>query len=125
VNDLIGLGYRWGAAPSHGTGQTDCFQLVCEVRRRMGLSDYGARFAWVYDTYTEATFPRLKILRWLLQYGTKLKAAKPGAVALLPGAAGAALGAVTEDGTVFIGPGARVVHVALPAGAARYFWMDQ
>jgi hypothetical protein len=125
MNDLIALEYGWGYRPADGSGKTDCFQLVCEIRRRMGLTDYADRFAWVYDEYEDATFPRRKVLRWLLQYGTKLETARPGAVALLPGTAGAALGAVTDTGTVFIGPGGRVVQVQLPASLAHYFWMER
>jgi hypothetical protein len=125
VNDLIGLEYGWGHNPSDGSGRTDCFQLVCEVRRRMGLPDYAHRFAWVYGQFGDDTFPRRRIARWLLQYGSKLEAPRAGAVALLPGVVGAALGAVTDTGTVFIGPGGRVVQTQLPTGAARYFWMER
>lgn len=125
MNDLIALEYGWGHSPTDGSGKTDCFQLVCEIRRRMGLPDYADRFAWVYDEYEDATFPRRKVLRWLLQYGTKLETARSGAVALLPGTAGAALGAVTDTGTVFIGPGGRVVQAQLPAFMAHYFWMER
>jgi len=125
MNDLIELEYGWGHSPRDHSGKTDCFQLVCEVRRRMELPDYSHRFAWVYGNYNEANFPRIKILRWLLRYGRKLEVAVPGAVALLPGSAGAALGAVTNTGTIFISSGGRVVHAQLPAGIAKYFWMER
>lgn len=125
MNDLIGLRYGWGHRPGDGSGMTDCFQLTCEVRRRMGLGDYTEQFAWVYDRYDEQTFPRGRIARWLLQNGQRLPSARPGAVALLPGQAGAALGTATENGVIFIAPGQNVVHAPVPACLARYFWMDR
>ena len=44
MNDLIGLQYQWGARFADGKGYTDCFQLVCEIRKRLGLSDYSGKF---------------------------------------------------------------------------------
>jgi hypothetical protein len=125
MNDLIGLRYGWGRRPGDGSGMTDCFQLACEVRRRMGLPDYTDRFAWVYERYDQATLPRTSIARWLLQYGSRLVEAEPGAVALLPGASRAALGTVTEHGVIFIAPGQNVVHAPVREGMARYFWMTR
>lgn len=123
MNDLIGLQYKWGCRPGDGSGMTDCFQLTCEVRRRLGLLDHAAMFDWVYERYDEHTFPRSKIVRWLFQFGTQLPEASLGAVALLPGASGAALGAVTEHGVIFIAPGQNVVQVPIQQGTAQYFWM--
>ncbi len=125
MNDLIGLQYGWGHRPGDGSGMTDCFQLACEVRRRLGLKDHTEMFAWVYERYDEATFPRSRIVRWLLQYGSVLADPTPGAVVLLPGASGAALGTATEHGVIFIAPGQNVVHAPVPVGTARYFWMKQ
>ncbi len=124
MNDLIGLKYRWGCGPTDGSGYTDCFQLLCVVRKRMGFFDYTDRFAWVYGEYDEQTFPRLRIARWLLQLGVRLPGPVPGAVALLPGHAGAALGIVTEHGLLFIAPGQNVVHAPIPPGMGRFFWID-
>jgi hypothetical protein len=64
-NDLIGLRYGWHCRPNDGTGKTDCFQLVCEARRRLGMSDYAPRFEWVYSVYDEFSLPPRQILRWL------------------------------------------------------------
>jgi len=126
TNDLIGLTYGWGHAPLDGSGKTDCFQLVCEVRSRLGLTDYTDRFDWVYSAYTERTFPRGKIARWLLQHGRRLNAPMPGAVALLQGSAGAALGSALGDGsTLFISPNQNVVRAHLPAGTGYHFWMNK
>jgi len=126
TNDLIGLTYGWGHAPWDGSGKTDCFQLVCEIRLRFGLPDYTHRFNWVYAEYTEHTFPRGKIARWLLQHGRRLNAPMPGAVALLPGRTGAGLGSIMGDGsTVFIGPSQNVVRAHVPATIGYYFWMDK
>lgn len=126
TNDLILLRYGWGHRPGDGSGLTDCFQLVCELRKRFQLHDYTDLFAWVYEKYDNDTFPRSKIVRWLLEHGTRLNDPKPGCVALLPGGQGAALGTVMEDGTtVFIGPTHNVVRVELPKGTARHFWMER
>lgn len=123
MNDLIGLAYGWAHRPGDGSGKTDCFQLTCEVRRRMGLTDYADKFAWVYDKYVDATFPRQLVLRWLLENGERINAALPGAVALMPGVSGAALGAVTDHGVIFLGVSQNVVHTPVPPGAGYYFWM--
>ena len=124
TNDLIGLQYGWGHAPGDGTGMTDCFQLVCEMRRRMGLSDYSERFEWVYDQYTEDTFRRRLIPRWLLQHGIRLGIPQVGAVLLLPGAAGAALATVVNDGALFLAPSGNVVRTQWPIGMGYCFWMN-
>jgi hypothetical protein len=123
MNDLVLLKYKWGHRPDDGSGFTDCFQLTCEVMRRMGFRDYSLSFQWVYDTYTEQTFPRRKIMRWLLENGTKIANSKPGAVALLPGDVGPVLGAATDSGVIFISPGRQVVHAPIHNSFVRYFWM--
>lgn len=125
MNDLVGLRYGWGHRPGDGSGQTDCFQLVCEVRNRLGLSDYRERFAWVYDRYSEQDFPRGLLARWLLRHGTRLHRPWHGAVALLPTAAGGALGACVQDRAIFIGAGQNVVQAPLPAGVGHFFWMER
>jgi hypothetical protein len=123
MNDLVGLRYGWGHRPGDGSGCTDCFQLVCEVRDRLGLSDYRDRFAWVYERYSESDFPRRLLARWLLQHGRRLQAPWHGAVALLPAAAGGALGICVENRAIFLGPGQNVVQASLPQGVGRFFWM--
>jgi hypothetical protein len=125
MNDLIGMRYGWGHAPDDGSGLTDCFQLTCEVRRRLRLSSYRERFAWVYERWTEETFRNGLLLRWLLTHGDRIDEPRLGAVALLPSAAGRALGTCTESGVVFIGAGQLVIRSPLPDGAATYFWMSR
>lgn len=115
--------YEWGAAP--WLGKTDCFQLACEIHKRLGFADYTKRFEWVYELYDEQTFPRGLLVRWMLENGTRLKAAKPGAVALLPASTGSALGTILEDGAIFITRGSGVIRAPLPAGTGHYFWMNQ
>lgn len=125
VNDLIGLEYGWGHRPGDGSGRTDCFQLVCEVRRRMGLGDYGAMFEWVYSKYTDETFPRRLIAKWLLQNGKRRSSPFEGATVLLPGTSGAALGTYVDDMTVlFIGSGRNVVRAPLGT-VGHIFGMDK
>jgi len=125
MNDLVGLTYGWGHRPGDGSGRTDCFQLVCEVRDRLGLPSYREQFAWVYADWTEEAFPRSMIARWLCEHGTRLKAPRRGAVALLPAGAGAALGTHLGGLVLFIGPGQNVIQAPLPDGVGHYFWMDR
>lgn len=124
MNDLIGLEYEWGARFSDGTGKTDCFQLVCEIRKRLGLTDYTAKFRWAYDHYTPETLKPVRLARWLLKEGKRLKITKHGAVALLADPTSPALGSVVEGSIVFISPGKRVVRVAANRVSAYYFWID-
>ena len=79
-NDLIGLAYGWSHRPGDGSGKTDCFQLVCEVRRRLELTDYAPEFEWVYRSYSEATFPRIRLIRWLMERCTRTTEPTPGDV---------------------------------------------
>jgi hypothetical protein len=122
-NDLIGLPCQWGAAP--WSGKTDCFQLACEVRRRLGLSDYANRFEWVYELYNENTFPNGLLVRWMLENGVRTHQPVIGTVVLLPAAIGSALGTIVEDGALFLSPGGMVVKAPLPGNIGHYFWMNQ
>jgi hypothetical protein len=124
-NDLIGLKRAWAARPGDGSGTVDCCLLAAEVHKRLGYADYTERFEWVYELYDEQTFPRGLLVRWMLQNGTRLQAATPGAVALLPTAVGSALGTILEDGAMFLAPNNTVVKAPLPSGVGHYFWMHQ
>jgi hypothetical protein len=126
TNDLIGLTYGWGHRPDDGSGFTDCFQLTSEVLRRFNYKDYSQQFAWVYTVYTDKTFPRVKIARWLLENGTRIPEARSSAVVLLPAVAGAALGTILEDNTaIYLGPSHNVVRCQLPAHTGHFFWMER
>jgi hypothetical protein len=124
MNDLIGLEYRWGANPNDGSGKTDCFQLVCEIRSRLGLSDYSEKYSWAYWLYDEKSLPPKRMARWLLHSGTRIKIPRVGAVALLADPNNAALGTVTDQGLICIAPGGRVVCIPVGRVAAHYFWVD-
>jgi hypothetical protein len=125
LNDLIGLTYGWNHAPGDGSGKTDCFQLACEVRRRLGMSDYSERFAWVYTEFLDEQFNRAKIARWLLQCGKRLELPIPGAVRLLPVAEGAALATYLNDGTtIFLGPSGSVIRTHVLDSTGYCFWMN-
>jgi hypothetical protein len=125
MNDLIGLRYGWGHRPGDDSGMTDCFQLMCEVQRRLGLRDYGPAFEWVYGKYTEDTLPRLSIMRWLLTHCDKLTDPKPGAIALLHGTKAGALATVTQHGLILLAPSQNVVHTSSPPPTAWHFWAHQ
>ena len=124
MNDLIGLEYQWGASFSEGQSKTDCFQLVCEVRKRLGLSDLGSRFAWAYESYTAQTLRPVRLARWLLQEGKRLKMPEHGAIALIADPTNPALGSVVKGSIVFIAPGKRVVRVPVSRVPAYFFWID-
>jgi hypothetical protein len=124
TNDLIGLQYGWGHAPDDGSGKTDCFQLVCEIRHRIGLGDYRKQFDWVYDVFDETTLHSSRIARWLLQNGKRSTDKNLGRVGLLPGNAGAALCTIMGDGTVmYIAPSKAVVRT--PIAVKHTFKMNK
>lgn len=124
-NDLIGISYEWGASPCSNTGKTDCFQLACEVHRRLGFGDYSEKFDWVYEAYDEQTFPKGLLVRWMLQNGKRLNSPKVGAVALLPANVGSALGTLVDNGLLFISPGGKVVLSSTTHDVGHFFWMNQ
>jgi cell wall-associated NlpC family hydrolase len=123
MNDLIGLQYRWGARPSDGEGCTDCFQLVCEVRRRLGLRDYAEQFEWVYEEYTSDTFTLLQLRRFLERNGQVVELPECGDVLLFPSTGGAVMGVVIEGWVMFITAGQTVGQASMPRGVGQYFRM--
>lgn len=125
MNDLIGLRYGWGHRPDDGSGKTDCFQLTCEARKRLGLKDYQHQFDWVYQSYTESTFRYRLIFRWLKENGTRIKDQCPGAVLVLPGRVGLALATVLDDSILFIAPSQNVVRSPIPQGIGHCYWMER
>ena len=125
-NDLIGLEHGWGGNPGDGSGKADCFLLACEVHKRLGYHDYREDFGWVFEQYTEQTFPFRWIIKWLNENGERLKEPKPHAVVLLKSELGAALGTVMSNGEVlFLAPSRLVVRSNIPDNAGYYFWMNQ
>ena len=124
MNDLIGLEYCWGAHPRDGRNKTDCFQLVCEIRSRLGLSDYTEKFAWAYWLYSPETLRPTHMARWLLQEGERIKMPVTGAIALIKNPDNPALGTVTDQGLLCIAPGQRVVCIPTSRVPAYYFWVD-
>lgn len=124
MNDLIGLEYEWGAKPSDGNGKTDCFQLVCEVRTRLGLTPYEGTFQWAYDCYTADTLKGFRIARWLLEVGKRLTMPRHGAVVLLAKTDNPALGTVVNQRVICISAGGRVISLPVNRVLAHYFWVD-
>jgi hypothetical protein len=122
VNDLIGLKRAWGAYPGDGSGTVDCCLLFAEVRRRLGYHDHTPDFAGYFERYTDNTFPRRIMAKWLLQNGTRLNGPERHAVVLLPGTKGGAMGTVMDDGNVlFISERSGVVLAPLPPDYGHYF----
>ncbi len=122
MNDLIGLKRAWGAYPGDGSGTVDCCLLFAEVRRRLGYYDHAPDFAWYFERYTDDTFPRRIMAKWLLRNGTRLDGPERHAVVLLPGTKGGAQGTVLDDGNVlFISERSGVVLAPLPPNHGHYF----
>lgn len=121
MNDLIGLKYQWGAKPEDGNGTTDCFQLSCAARDRLGLFSYAVLYAWVYERFTEESFTNRQLVRFLFTSGRRTLNPSVGAMALFPGER-AALGTVTDHGIIYIAPGGRVVHS--PACPSRFYCFE-
>lgn len=122
MNDLIGLKRAWGAHPGDGSGTVDCCLLLAEVRRRLGYYDYTAEFEEYFKHYTDETFPRRLMLKWLLKNATRLEDPEPHAAVLLPGSRGGAMGTVLDERNVlFITEKSGVVIAPIPAGTGYYF----
>lgn len=79
---LLGLRYKFGAKPSDGNNETDCFALVCEARRALKLHDYEEDFQWAYEReHCRSTVKA--ILRQLSDIASETTEPKDGDVALL------------------------------------------
>ena len=124
MNDLIGLQYAWGHRPLDGSGFTDCFQLSCEVRRRLGLNNPTAAADRMYVKYDESSFTSKQLARFLLTHGVRTLEPIAGDMILLPGGKGV-LGTLTDYGIIFISPGERVVHSPHAFMGAYYFRMNK
>lgn len=112
-NDLVELRYGWGHRPGDGSGLTDCFQLMCDVHRRLGLCDYAETFEWVYRSFEAETVPRIRLVRWLLQNARAVTDQQPGDVALLAGTLVGAFATVSDvGGLLYISSARRVVHAS-------------
>lgn len=108
INDLIGLNYERRARPVNEQGKSDCFMLVCEVRRRLKLHDYEKDFSWAYDEYEANNLPMKRILRWMLEHGIKTNELKDGNVAIMRMLNGElAVGVVYDGGIITISNGGR------------------
>ena len=96
------------------------------MHKRLGYHDYRQDFDWVFEKYTEQTFPFRWIVKWLNENGTRLDKPKPHAVMLLKSQLGAALATVMDNGEVlFLAPSRLVVRSKLPDDAGYYFWMNR
>jgi hypothetical protein len=82
INDLIGLNYKAGARYFDGCAEIDCFALLCETRRRLGLYDYEAEFQWVYE---EEKLPVRKIVKAMQLIATEISDPINGDMAIMSG----------------------------------------
>lgn len=120
MNDLIGLQYKWGANPDIEHGLSDCFQLACAVRRRLGLYDHSAMFSWAYERYDES-LPPLRMARWLLSHGRRIEAPRAGCLAMVGGKR-AALATMTNNAIICIAPRGRSVSTSLALAPSGVQW---
>lgn len=109
MNDLIGLQYERRARFCDGNEKSDCFMLVCEVRRRLGLHDYEDEFRWAYEEYDSGNLPMKRIVRWLFENGKRTTQRENGNVAIiLPRPGGEiAVGVAYDGGILTISRGAK------------------
>jgi hypothetical protein len=126
LNDLIGLTRAWGAKPGDGSGTVDCCLLAAEVRKRLGYYDFTPDLDWIFERYTDETFPRRYMVKWLLENGIKLKEPEPHALVLMPGLNHGAMGTVLDGGNVlFISKSNGVIIAPLPVGCGHYFRLNK
>ena len=109
INDLIGLAYERRARFCEGEGKTDCFMLVCEVRRRLGLHDYEKEFRWAYDEYDSGDLPMKRIIRWLFDNGKRTMERENGNVVIILPRPGdeVAVGVAYDGGILTVSRGGR------------------
>lgn len=121
-NDLVELRYGWGHRPGDGSGLTDCFQLMCDVHRRLGMRDYAETFEWVYRSFEAEAVPRIRLARWLLQNARAAADHQPGDVALLAGTLVGAFATVSDvGGLLYISTARSVVHApVVPSNLKLY-----
>lgn len=125
VNDLIGLQREWAALPGNPNGTVDCCLLAAEVHKRLGYFDYTPELLHIFARYTDQTWPKSIIPRWLLKNATPLKEQRPHAVVLLQGQNGGAMGTVLDiDDILYISPYG-VTRGRIPPSGGRYFWLNK
>lgn len=115
INDLIGLSYERRARFCEGNNKTDCFMLVCEARRRLGLHDYEEDFQWAYDQYDAGNLPMKRIIRWLLSNGEVTNKYEDGNVVIMKTLGQElAVGVVYDGGVLTISKGGQSFWAPLP-----------
>lgn len=118
MNDLIGLQYEWGASPDDGKGKSDCFQLCCTIRRRLGMRDYAPNFQWAYEQYDEESFSARLLLRWLKDNCSPVEALRDGDVGMC--VEKAALVTVANGRAFCIAPRGRSVSIECNKSVLSY-----
>jgi len=125
TNDLIGLQRAWAALPGNAAGTVDCCLLAAEVHKRLGYFDYTPELLTIFTKYTDDTWPKSVIPRWLLKNSTPLDEQSSHAVVLLQGQNGGAMGTVlAPDDILYIGLHG-VIRGPIPPSGGRYFWLHK
>jgi hypothetical protein len=124
-NDLIGLTREWAALPNAETGKADCCLLAAEVHKRLGYFDYTPELLAIFAEYTDDTWPKSIIPRWLLKNATPIPDQRPHAVVLLQGQNGGAMGTVLAPADILYIGLHGVIRAPIPADGGRYFWLNK
>lgn len=125
INDLIGLRREWAALPGNPNGTVDCCLLAAEVHKRLGYYDYTADLLTIFSGYTDKTWPKSIIPRWLLKNSMPIKDERSDAVVLLQGHNGGAMGTVLAPGDILYIGLHGVIRGPIPPSGGRYFWLHK
>lgn len=105
INDLIGLDYEAGAKYCKDCRTIDCFALLCETRRRLGLKDYEEDFQWVYEN---ERLPVKAIIKAMRKIAQQTDLPKDGDMAIISGGLNRlAVGVVINGGILTISHGTK------------------
>lgn len=115
INDLIGLNYQAGAKYFPGCLYIDCFALLCEVRRRLGLYDYENEFQWVYE---QDKLPVKEIIKRMKVIAKPVEQPNNGDMVIMGGGKNSlAVGVVLNEGVLSISHGRKSFWTSsIPAG---------
>mgnify|MGYP007019973068 CR=1 FL=1 len=118
INDLIGLDYKAGARYAPNCSCIDCFALLCEARRRLGLKDYEDEFQWVYESKRLSVKAIIKAMQ---KIATKTDCPRDGDMAIMGGGLHSlSVGVVVNGGILTIAHGMKSFWTPSLIGATFY-----